>query len=60
MESGLFEKNTFFPPDPLDSTVVSKKNTHKATHPLPEAWYHQIHAAGGASGSITMVMVMML
>ncbi len=21
------------------------------------AWYHQIHAAGGASGSITMVVV---
>jgi hypothetical protein len=37
---------------------LEKKNMHKATHPLPEAWHHQIHAAWGESGSITMVMVL--
>jgi hypothetical protein len=31
---------------------------HKAAHPSGQAaWIHQIHTAGGASSSITMVMV---
>jgi hypothetical protein len=38
----------------FDGGIVT--NMRKASHPQ-EAWVNQIHVAGGASGSTTMVMV---